>query len=76
MPHLAWYHSVGGSLSWGLLMIVLERRWPADRGQKLFREGFFLDLFWYTVFEGAVLGFIIGAIIALMDKRTGWSRLH
>jgi sterol desaturase/sphingolipid hydroxylase (fatty acid hydroxylase superfamily) len=57
-------------------MIALERRWPADRGQKLFREGFFLDLFWYTVFEGAVLGFIIGVMIGQIDNRTGWSRLH
>ena len=76
MPHLSWYHSVAISTGWGLLMIAFERRWPADRRQKLFREGFFLDLFWYTVFEGAVLGVVIGAIIARIDAQTGWSRLH
>jgi len=76
MPHLSWYHSVAISAGWGLLMIALERRWPADRGQKLFRDGFFLDLFWYTAFEGAVLGVVIGALIARIDAQTGWSRLH
>lgn len=76
MSHFSWYHPIAISMAWAILMIVLERRFPANRGQKLFREGFVLDFFWYTIFEGAVLGFVIGALIEHIDGRTGWSRLH
>ena len=76
MPHLSLYHSIVISTSFALFVVALERRFPADRGQKLFRQAFFLDLFWYTVFEGAVLGLVIGAIIDTIDNRTNISRLR
>jgi sterol desaturase/sphingolipid hydroxylase (fatty acid hydroxylase superfamily) len=76
MPELSWYHSVAVSAGFGLLMVACEQKWPANPSQRLFREGFWLDLFWYTIFEGALLGFVIWALITGIDAQTGWSRLH
>ena len=76
MAHFEWYHPIAVSTLWAILMITLERRWPRDPGQRLFRDGFFLDFFWYTIFEGALLGFIISALIMQIDARSGASRLH
>jgi len=76
LTHFSWYHPLLVSGGWALLMIALERRFPADPGQKLFRPGFFLDFFWYTLFEGAVMGFLIGLLITRIDSATGWSRWH
>ena len=76
MIQLSWYHPIAVSTAWALLIVAIERRWPANPGQRLFREGFVLDLFWYTIFEGAVLGFVIGLLITRIDAHTGWSRLH
>lgn len=76
MIQLSWYHPIAVSAAWALLVVAIERRWPANPGQRLFREGFVLDLFWYTIFEGAVLGFVIAALITHIDAHTGWSRLH
>src|SRR5262245_535200 len=50
------------TIAWALLMIALERLFPYDRRQNLFREGFFLDFFWYTIVEGTVLGVAITAL--------------
>ena len=49
------------TIAWALFMIALERLFPYDRGQKIFREGFLLDLFWYTIVEGTLLGVLITA---------------
>ena len=76
MTHFAWYHPLVVSAAWAVLMVALERRFPANPGQRLFREGFVLDFFWYTLFEGAVLGFVIGLLITHLDRATGWSRLR
>lgn len=76
MTHFAWYHPLAVSAAWAVLLVALERRFPANPGQRLFREGFVLDFFWYTLFEGAVLGFVIGLLITHLDRATGWSRLE
>ena len=76
MSHFAWYAPLLVSAGWAVLMVALERCFPVDPRQKLFREGFFLDFFWYTLFEGAVMGFLIGMLITHIDASTGWSRLH
>ena len=75
MAELTIWHSLAVTTGWAALMIALERRFPADPEQKLFRDGFFLDFFWYTLFEGAVLGAVIGALIQYVDTSTRWSRL-
>ncbi|HYQ04447.1 MAG TPA: sterol desaturase family protein [Polyangiaceae bacterium] len=59
---------------WALILIVLERRFPYDRGQRLFREGFFTDLFGYGLFQSYLLGLLISGAISYVDRRTGWSR--
>jgi len=61
---------------WALGIIALERLRPYDRGQKLFREGFFLDFFWYTLVQSYALGWIISALIRTIDGASGFSRLH
>ncbi|HEV8551653.1 MAG TPA: sterol desaturase family protein [Polyangiaceae bacterium] len=72
----AWYEPLLFTACWALSMAVLERLYPADPRQKFFREGFVLDFFWYTLFEGALMGFVIGLLITKLDGVTGWSRLR
>jgi sterol desaturase/sphingolipid hydroxylase (fatty acid hydroxylase superfamily) len=50
------------TIAFGFVMVVLERVFPYDARQKLFREGFFLDFFWYTIVEGTVLGVVITSL--------------
>ena len=63
-------------VAWSFLMIGLERAFPYDKGQKLFREGWFVDFFWYTLVQSYVLGLAIDGIIRLLDRASGLSRLH
>ena len=58
------------------IIVALERRWPYDRGQPLFREGFWDDLVWYALAQSYLLGLVIDAIIGWLDRGTGLSRLH
>jgi len=58
-----------------LVLIGLERLFPYEPRQRLFRQGFFTDLVAYGLLQSYVLGFAISAIIALADKHTGWSNL-
>jgi sterol desaturase/sphingolipid hydroxylase (fatty acid hydroxylase superfamily) len=62
--------------AWSVFMIVLERLFPYDRGQKVFRVGFFTDFFWYTLVQGYFMGLVISVIIRAIDAGTGLSRLH
>jgi sterol desaturase/sphingolipid hydroxylase (fatty acid hydroxylase superfamily) len=59
-----------------VVIVALERLWPYDPRQKLFRTGFFTDFFWYTLAQSYVLGLVIGAIIRALDAASGASRLH
>lgn len=58
-----------------LVFVGLERLFPYDRGQKLFRDGFFTDLIGYGLVQSYLLGLVIAAIIRSLDEATGWSRL-
>jgi sterol desaturase/sphingolipid hydroxylase (fatty acid hydroxylase superfamily) len=58
-----------------VLLVLLERRFPYDRGQKLFREGFWTDLLLYALLQSYVLAVVIGGVLSWVDGRTGWSRL-
>ena len=62
--------------AWAVLMVLLERRFPYDRDQKLLRRGFFDDFFWYTLAQSYVLGLVISWVIAGIDASTHLSRLH
>ena len=62
-------------VSWAIFMIVLERIFPYDKGQKLFRVGFFTDFFWYTLVQSYVLGLVIKFLaINVIDRITGISK--
>jgi len=63
-------------VSWATFMIVLERLFPYKE-QKLFREGFFTDFFWYTLVQSYFLGLVIKWLaIDVIDRYSGISRLH
>ncbi len=57
-------------------IIALERLFPYDRGQRLFRSGWFNDFFLYSIAQSYVLGLLIAQIIAFVDGATGLSRLR
>jgi sterol desaturase/sphingolipid hydroxylase (fatty acid hydroxylase superfamily) len=58
------------------VLILLERVRPYDRGERLFREGFWTDLLFYTVLQNLILAVVIKEIIVWIDGSTHWSRLH
>ncbi|MDP9121105.1 MAG: sterol desaturase family protein [Acidobacteriota bacterium] len=58
------------------VLILLEMRYPYDRGQQFFREGFWTDLIWYTFVQNYVLAVVIGQLIVWIDHGTGFSRLR
>lgn len=60
-----------------LLFIILERLFPYNKDQKIFREGFFNDLALYTIAQSYILGIIIFTlIIQTIDNSTGLSRFR
>jgi len=74
-----------GRLDWAILspaiivvmawvFIGLEHLVPYDRGQKLFRKGWFTDFFWYTLLQSYVLGLVIKAVATYLDAKTGRPR--
>lgn len=57
--------------------VLLERLFPYNKGQEVFREGFFDDLALYTIAQSYILGIIIFSyIIRSIDDWTGVSRLE
>ena len=58
------------------VFILLEHVFPYDKGQKLFRKGWFLDFFLYSLLQSFVLGFAINAIVQGIDHATHLSALH
>ncbi len=64
-------------VGFSILFIILERIFPYNRGQRVFREGFFNDLALYSIAQSYILGIIIFSyIIQTIDDTTGLSRLH
>ena len=62
-------------VSSAVLLILLERRYPYEPKQRLFREGFFTDLVAYGLLQSYLLGLLISGLIAFLDRQTGWSSL-
>ena len=56
--------------------MVLERIFPYNPGQKLFREGFWMDMLLYNLGQSYLLGVVISWIISGIDRSTSVSRLH
>ncbi len=63
-------------VSTAAIFIGLERLFPYDRHQKIFRDGFWTDLFWYTIVQSYVLALLISTLIQWIDSSTGLSRLR
>jgi sterol desaturase/sphingolipid hydroxylase (fatty acid hydroxylase superfamily) len=57
-------------------LVALERRFPATPGQRLLREGFWVDLVGYALLQSWALALVIAWITAALDRATGLSRLH
>ncbi|HEX4339933.1 MAG TPA: sterol desaturase family protein [Polyangiaceae bacterium] len=75
LAHLAYLGNVVIAAT-AVTLVLLERRFPYDRGQKLFREGFFNDFVLYTLVQSYVMGLIIAWVIERIDASTHVSRLH
>ena len=45
--------------TWVPVMVTLERLFPYTKGIKFFREGWWLDFFWYTIFQSYFLKILI-----------------
>lgn len=59
-----------------VLIIALERIFPY-KPQQFFREGFFGDLFWYTLVQSYVLSILIfDVLIQWLDSSSGLGRLQ
>jgi sterol desaturase/sphingolipid hydroxylase (fatty acid hydroxylase superfamily) len=58
------------------VLLVLERKFPYRKGLPFFREGLFVDLFWYTLVQSYFLQILIfGFIIAPLAAHFG-ARFH
>ena len=58
------------------LYILLERLFPYVKGQKVFRDGFFNDFFWYTIFQSYFLGLIIFNFLNFVYSNTNLNELR
>ena len=63
-------------MSWAIVLTLLERLFPYQKGYKIFRKGYWMDLFWYTIVQNYFLGIAIAFIIRTIDSSTHLSRLH
>ncbi len=62
--------------SWLVLMLVLERKFPYRKGLPFFREGFWIDLVWYTLIQSYFLKILIfDYLIYPLDQHYHWSSL-
>ena len=66
--------SSGVVVAAALVLILLERRFPYQPGQKLLRQGVFTDLALYTLAQSYLLGLAIAALIGWLDRTTGLSQ--
>jgi len=54
----------------GVGFMLLERRFPYNRGQPAFRTGFWIDIVLYCVVQSYVLGIVIGRMIQFLDAHS------
>ena len=59
----------------GTVIIILERIFPYNKGQKFFREGFFNDFILYNFVQSFILGYIISYIIEIINNSIQLSHL-
>ena len=68
--------NIGIIISAALILVVLERKIPYNKGQKFLREGFFNDFILYNFVQSFILGIIISYIIQFIDSSTGLSKFR
>lgn len=57
-----------------LVIVILERIFPYNKGQRFIREGFFNDFVLYNFVQSFILGIIISFIIEFIDNQSNISR--
>jgi len=76
LNHIVYYTTAILLLSVAVI-VVLERKFPYRPGLKIFREGFWVDLVWYTLIQSYFLQIIIFKFIGEpLDARLHLSPLH
>ena len=65
--------SFGAIVAAAAAFLVLERRFPYNPTQSLFRTGFWTDFVMYCLVQSYVLGVVIGWLLQAADQRTAWS---
>lgn len=64
-------YSSGAIVGAAILFMIVERFWPYNKGQKLLRVGYFMDLLWYGVAQSYGLGVIISLYVFYFRDRFG-----
>lgn len=64
-------------VGWMILIITMERLFPYRKGLRFFRDGFWVDLVWYTLIQSYFLKIIIfDYIIQPINTHFDWSSLQ
>jgi sterol desaturase/sphingolipid hydroxylase (fatty acid hydroxylase superfamily) len=67
----------GITVSFMIIFVILEARYPYRLGLRFFREGFWIDLVWYTFIQSFVLKILVfDYFIQPIDRRFNLSQLH
>jgi len=77
MQDKIFYYTTAILLTGMCLIIFLERKFPYRKGLPFFREGFWVDLVWYTLIQSYFLKiFIFDYVILPIDNHFGFSSLQ
>lgn len=68
--------STGALVVCACIIIALERLFPYDKNQRLFREQFWNDFGLYSLVQSYALGMLISFLIEWFDSASGLSRLQ
>jgi sterol desaturase/sphingolipid hydroxylase (fatty acid hydroxylase superfamily) len=64
-------------ICWMIFIVTLERLFPYRKGLKFFRDGFWVDLVWYTIIQSYFLKILIfDYIIQPINTHFDWSSLQ
>jgi sterol desaturase/sphingolipid hydroxylase (fatty acid hydroxylase superfamily) len=76
MQHIV-YYTTGLLVLSVFIFVWLERKYPYTKGMPIFRDGFWVDLIWYTFIQSYFVKiFIFDYLIQPMDNRWHLSSLH
>jgi sterol desaturase/sphingolipid hydroxylase (fatty acid hydroxylase superfamily) len=70
------YVSIIIIVSWALMLTALERIIPYQVGYPMFRKGYWMDFFWYTLVQSYFLGVLIAFFIRWINRDGSVSGLH